>query len=195
MRTRLPLLPITLLLTGGLASAQTWDDTGPWYVSLGLGLNTIEESEGFDPDDGFAFHGALGYHLGEPGDGRFRLSVEAEYYYSENDVEDFPIAFGLTPDDLETSILFANLVGDWYWTDSISLYLGGGIGYVTDVELFGASDDGGTAAQGKAGLRYQLGSGFSWNLGYRFVMTEDIDDANDFENQQHVFETGMSWDL
>ena len=194
--TRLPLLPLALLLSTGAASAQSLhgDEHGPWYVGFNVGISSIDESEGFEPDEGFALSGTIGYQLGRAGDGRFNLAIEAEYYYAENDVDDFPIAFGLTPDDLETSVIFANLVGDWYWTDAVSFYVAGGVGYATDVELFSASDDGG-AFQAKAGLRTHLGGGLSWNLGYRYLVTEDVEDANDFENIHNVLETGLRWEL
>ena len=68
-------------------------------------------------------------------------------------------------------------------------------GYVENVELFSASDDGFNAFQGKTGMRFQLGGGFSWNLGYRYVQTDDISNANNFENMQHVLETGVRWQL
>ena len=191
--TRLPLLPLALLVSGASATAQGWDETGPWYVGFGVGIPSISESEGFEPDEGFAVSGTIGYQLGRSGDGRFNLALEAEYYYAENDVDDFPIAFGLTAEDLETNAIFANLVGDWYWTDSISFYVGAGVGFA-EVDLFSASDDGG-AFQGKAGLRYHLGGGFSWSLGYRYLMTEDIEDADDFENIHNVVETGLRWEL
>jgi hypothetical protein len=192
MRTRLPLLSFALLAAGGGLAAQ--GDESPWYLGFGAGINSIQANQGFEPDEGFALNGAFGYRFGEPGDGRVRFGLEAEYYYAENDLSDFPVSFGLTPDDLTTAILFGNLVGDWFWTDATSLYFGGGIGYAHDVQIFDIEDDG-VAYQGKAGLRFHLGGGFSWNVGYRYVRTDDIADANDFENAQHVGEMGVTWQL
>ena len=192
MRTRLSLFSSALFAVGGALAAQ---EESPWYVGFGAGINSIDVSGDFDPDNGFALDGAFGYRFGESGDGRLRLGIEAEYFYSENDVDDFPVGFATEPDDLTTAIIFGNLVGDWFWTDAISMYFGGGIGYAHDIELFDVEDDS-VAWQGKAGLRYHLGGGFSWNIGYRYVSTEDIEtDFGDFENSQHVGEMGVVWQL
>jgi len=195
MRTRLPLLPIALLLSGAPLAAQSWDDEpGPWYVGFGSGAGLMDTSQGFDPDTGFTVHGNLGYILGHPGDGRLTLAVEGEYYYSRNRVKDFPVSFGTEADNLETSAGFGNLIADWYWTDATSLYFGGGVGYTERVTLFNAKETG-AAYQAKAGMRFHLGGGFSWSLGYRYLKTGDVADALDFQNEQHVFETGVRWEL
>lgn len=190
MRKALSLLPIALFAAGGLATAQ---DESPWYVALGGGLQTIPETQGFDPSDGYALDVAFGYRFGESQDGALRIALEAEYYYAENDLDDFPVAFGLEGSDLSTGVFFGNVVADWYWTDTTALYFGGGAGLAT-VEVFDIEDDV-VAYQGKVGLRFQLGGGFGWNLGYRYVRTEEIADADDFENGQHVAEIGVTWQL
>lgn len=191
MRTLPLLLPLALASLAGGADAQSHRDTGPWYVQLGGGATSPAKDADIEPESGWAINGLLGYELF--GGERFDFALELEGWYSEGDLDTFPVFLGTPPQDMQTLAVMGNGVLDWWMAEDISLYLGAGAGYGR-AELFGV-DETGLAFQGKVGLRYELGGGFSWNLGYRYVQAPQVEDANDFTGQHHELETGFRWDL
>ncbi|MEW6073784.1 MAG: outer membrane beta-barrel protein [Planctomycetota bacterium] len=204
-----------LPLVGAVPRAAN-DDDGRWYVQFGAGFASPANSTGpiqeIVFDDGFALHGLVGYRLSDPApETRWGWSAELEGYLSDADIraDGFAEVGASTSEDLTMTAVLLNGIFDWRWSDRVTLYGGGGVGYAPRIDYqsfgnldheFGLVDSDAAAWQGKIGLRYRLGASASWVVGYRYLQTEDlamedeeIGSSFDLENRQHVLEFGMRW--
>ena len=144
-----------------------------------------------EPEGAALYGGSVGVALG-----RFRAEAEVSRYAA-----DAPLAFhqGVVPGpDPEISYLnlMANVLYDQPVVGRLDAYVGGGIGVsIIELDLPGeltiatvdaddnvlstSSTDGGTevvlAGQVLAGLAYRLTDSVAVNLGYRGVLTDDVD--------------------
>lgn len=184
-----------------------WPRDG-WYVQLGIGLTTTEESSGpdeeIDFDEGYLVPVALGRRYGTNDGGNFSYDVEVEGIFSDQDADDRgPIQ---AVRDVTGASLLLNWIGDLALAEALSVYAGPGIGIGwlnvgTNSDSFNdfQDDDGPFLAwQIKAGVRWRTGPGTSLSLGYRFLNIDDADiDDNvgnasfDLETQQHALELGL----
>ncbi len=204
---------LVLPLVGAPAHAND-DDGTSWYVQFGVGYNNPTDSLGapggdLQFDDGFTMNALVGYQMPLCGE-RWDWAVELEGYFSDFEVEDdgFASLGASMAEDTSTTAVMANAMLEWQWTEQISVYGGGGIGYAPsiDFDTFGDGEDfqlaekNAPAMQGKVGLRYRLGGSFSWLIGYRYFQTDDVRLRNgalgyvhDMNNRHHVLEIGFRW--
>jgi opacity protein-like surface antigen len=202
MRTLIPHALLALCALCGSAQAQ---EDSPWYLQFGAGAVQPQDSDADVLEDdlqfetGFAISGIGGYRFvdGE----RLDLSLEIEGYRAEYDIDQ-------NLGDAKTTAVLGNANLEIALSRVVLLYLVGGAGWATDVDLdsnaegqsLDLQDDGAFAFQGKIGIRVLLGGNFSWLIGYRYFQTEDLGvdeefsgSSFDFENVQHVFEMAFRW--
>jgi opacity protein-like surface antigen len=206
---------LVLPLVGATALAANDDDGGAWYLQFGVGYNDPADSPGapggdLEFDEGFTLNGLIGYQMPLIGES-WDWALELEGYFTDFEIADdgFGELGSSAAEDTSTTAILANAMLEWQWTDSISLYGGGGLGYAPKIEFdsfaneetnYEPTDDSAFAFQGKIGLRYDLGGAFSWLIGYRYLQTEDIElrdeyfgSTFDMQNEQHVLEFGLRW--
>jgi len=127
---------------------------------------------------GYAAGAALGYDFGA-----WRLEVDGSYRH--NNIETLELAgFELAEDgSVEIEALILNGYYDWENSSSATPYLGVGAGWAR-VSLDGVKafniplvddDDSVWAAQAAAGLRFDLTRNLALDLGYRYLMTDDLE--------------------
>jgi opacity protein-like surface antigen len=213
-----PLRALLLLpLLSGIAVAGE-EDAGGLYWRIGAGGAYGDDADTafggqIQYDEGYALSGAIGWHVGELANERFGLAVELEAYRAEYDVKsDNLLALGSsTGETFATSAFFVNGVVDWRWNDKVALYVAGGVGATTGMSFdsfadgpllsdFEIEEDSVMAVQGKAGLRYHLGGGLDWELGYRYISLEEltmtdsaVGSSFDLDSSIHTIEIGVSW--
>jgi len=211
---RKPFLAL-LALSFAASTALAQDREDSFYLDLAFGA---VGADAVDPpgavgevefDTGVATALAVGYPLFQTGD--VTWSLEGELYYSyfkldEDDLGNFP---GTKSQGASTSAVMANLVADVPLTSSVSLYLGGGIGYAPNITYdtldtgsYQQVDTDGSAAQFMIGLSYRLGSQYDFSLGYRYFATSNIDvletvgnNVDEVEFANNVFELSFRWGL
>lgn len=202
MRTLIPHALLALCALCGSAQAQ---EDSPWYLQFGAGAVQPQDSDAdalendLEFETGFVISGIGGYRLvdGE----RFDLSLEIEGYRAEADIDQ-------NLGDSTTTAVMGNANLEFALSRVVLLYLVGGGGWATDVELDSTAegqslelqDDSAFAFQGKIGIRVLLGGNFSWLIGYRYFQTDDLSvdeefsgSSFDFENIQHVVEMAFRW--
>lgn len=211
-------LPIPFLMAMCLATPATFahekarkDD--PWYVQFGLGLVSASDTDALDSgnnlvevgyDTGLGATVGLGYDLG--GGDVMGWAIEAEAVLSSYNLDEGDLGnFTTTSKGASAFAVMGNLVLDFHTSDTVSWYVGGGIGYATSVELetfdTGSqvqNDTDAVAGQFKTGLRYELGNLVNVLVGYRFFSTDDIEIAQagqvvDATFENHIFEVVMRW--
>ena len=208
---------LVLPLVGAVASAAD-DEIGPWYFEFGTGLDSPADSIGPEGsnivfDSGYTLNALLGRDMGRLGAERLHWSLEFEGFFSDVEFakENFASLGSASAEDTSNVALMVNAMLDWRWSEKVSVYGGGGLGYATSVDLdtfgdalsdFDLIDTHAPAMQSKIGLRYRMGGNFSWTLGYRYYQTTDLEVRDDFigsafdmENRHHVFEFGVRWDI
>lgn len=151
-----------------------------YYLKAGLMGTKLEDSEvesellgklgdvGYDT--GFGANAALGMRLNS------NVALEAEFLHQESDVNNVngtPIS-----GSFEANAVMANAVIDFLPGESISPYVGGGVGMANLTD--GDYDDDVFAYQAFAGLNFKVGEKAAIYTGYRYFATEDLEvDYND----------------
>lgn len=168
-----------------LAMAQ--EPMESWYLSLGAGVNSLDEVDGIltssggvttdfaiDFETGWAFGGAVGYHWD-------MLRLELELSYRENDASDFEGA-ATTTGDVSQFAQMLNIIFDIPLGESVELSLGAGIGGalvdadITATTLLGTAivsdDDYVLAYQAIAGLSVDVGERTELFAEYRYFVAD-----------------------
>jgi opacity protein-like surface antigen len=182
------LASVVLVGLPSLASAEPMDS---WYVSVGGGINSLDDVDGvltstggatapfeLGFDTGWALNGAVGH-------GWDVLRLEFELAYRQNDVEFFNTPAVTTSGDVTTFAQMLNLVFEVPLGDSVELSLGGGLGgALVDVDIIGTSggdvatlsdDDYVFAYQAIAGLSVDVGERTEIFAEYRYFVTEEAE--------------------
>ena len=209
MRTPL----ITLLTVVGLASTASAQDDD-WYFQLGLGgvfPTAAEDVPGgdIDFDQGFGISAAIGKRLGGGED--LGLAVEFESIFTDFKVDERDITAIPSAINDEAGSLAWMLNGrlDWKFSDSLSLYLVGGLGYATTLEYeswdsgnLNLVDEDGFAYQARVGFTFDLGGNYDVSIGYRFFQHEAIEIENtitsetfDLDPIQNHAEITLRWGI
>ncbi len=150
-----------------------------WYMSgtAGLGLPSDSDysnnigSGSVSSDLGFGVAAALGYEVGN-----FRIEAEYAYRKNDGDIESFNgVAVSGKKADLSFHAIMVNLLYDFYLTDSVYWYNGGGAGVsFTNVKTqFGSDDDTVFAWQLITGLGFDISNNVSLTFGYRIFKALD----------------------
>ena len=171
--------------TGGLGLASDPD------LGLSIPAVPIDASGETDTDLGFGASAAFGYEINH-----FRFELEYSYRQNDGEIAGFPVG-PLNPDgvthDLSFHNLMLNVLYDFYLTDTVYWYNGGGIGVAFvkgDVE---GTTTNGTTVSGddrSAAFAWQLMTGFGYDitqnvaltLGYRIYSTSSADLNFDLPN-------------
>lgn len=192
MKIRSILLASVVAAVPSLAMAQ--EPMESWYLSLGAGVNSLDEVEGVltssggattdfavDFETGWAFGGAIGYHWD-------MLRLELELSYRENDASDFDGA-DTTTGDVSQFAQMLNIVFDIPLGETVELSLGGGIGAamvdaeITATTVLGsaivADDDYVLAYQAIAGLSIDVGERTELFAEYRYFATDGAELAGE----------------
>lgn len=224
---RLPALAtaLSLALSPALAS-QGEVPSSKYYFQLGPGFAEQMDSQGFTRDitfeNGYTLSALVGRRTSWIDSDRCALSLEVEGLYVDAEVDsDGLLAAGSsTLEDLTTTAFLLNGVLDWDWSEDVTFYVGGGVGYAPVIDLasfedgppgvngrprtFELNDEEGIAWQGKVGLRYHLGAdrNYSFLLGLRYFQTEDVEAEDpevpgsfDLENRVLAVEAGFRWGI
>lgn len=204
--------PLFIASAAPLAFADDPDERrSAWYVAIGGGLTSTEDSQGLSDDlsfdEGWAAHAAVGHRFGPIDAGRLGWALELEALYSDQDVD----AEGATTASSDVSLLggYVNALLEFPISDFVGIYAGGGLGaasinvgdFSDDLSDFSEDDGPYFSWQAKAGVRLWSQSGVSLSLGYRFVNVDDaeLDDGGgaefDLETTQHMLELGLRFAL
>jgi opacity protein-like surface antigen len=177
-RTCCALALITPLCAGGYTSAPSTAATVTTaYESCGWFLGGGGDYM-FDSEE-FYWNGHLGYNLSAASS----LFIEAGWMGEDGDVSGFDVSVDIVPVSL-------NYQYEWSLGDSLSWYLGAGIGMgnlEVDVKGVAADDDWEFMAQAFTGLVYEFTPAFEAYLGLRYLWLDDsviagvnVDDLDDF---------------
>lgn len=173
------LLTTTCLALGATCAAQAATMDYTYYIAARGGMNILEKSTfttgGISTDEGFK-NGefaavAIGLrNVAFSSGGGFRLEVEGAW--SRNDFKDIG-------GNLQGYRLFGNLFYDQPLTDSVYLFIGGGVGGVQ----YHARPEGGAIGgsdkdlvfgyQGMAGIGWRLADFVALEVGYRISSSQD----------------------
>ena len=188
----------------GAASAQDEISQGSVYARIGAGVSfagDLDQDFAYNPDAVFVTSpptgqsietdtGYLGvFALGfDYADG---IRTELEYKYAKADIDsaviDDPV-LGPTPaatvnDDIVGHFLMANFYFDFANSSPLTPFIGGGVGGAF-IENENAERDAALALQGRAGLSLAMGGGFSADMEYVYLRTNDLEfgpSVDDFE--------------
>jgi len=182
MKSKLKIAAIAAVATVlGMTTAQAED--GSFYVSVGGGVNWIDEVSGnnvtLDFETGYTALIAGGYDFGvNNAGGAFR--VEGEFSYTNNGYEEGR-ALGVSvpiSGDVEQYGFMVNALYDFFAEDSFSPYIGVGVG-VVDAEskatvgnITAGSDATEIAYRGLAGVAFDVTDSMALDLGFRFTSVD-----------------------
>ncbi len=182
------------VLSAGAARAQDETDYGSVYARIGAGLsfaNDWEQEFAYNPDVAFSGTPATGQTLDlEKGlvasaalgfDYADGIRTELEYRYAQHDV-DMRASVGPAGAALPASVndevvghfLMANFYFDFANSSPFTPYIGGGVGGAF-MENETAERDAALALQGRAGLSLAMGAGFSTDLEYVYLRTNELE--------------------
>ena len=216
LRTALAIAAAGVMFASGSAVAQQPESSSTrffqgLYLSGAIGAHQTEDADvsgggvnvDAELDPGLAGLVALGLQLGAT---NWRVELEGGYRESEID----SINSGPGTGDVDTLSLLGNIFYDIELSNSLDLYLGGGIG-IADVDLenagaFGSStiddNDAGLAWQLGAGAAYALNDRLKLTLDYRYLNVEDLDYSTspnigglDVDYEDHAIFVGLRFFL
>lgn len=150
--------------------------SGGWYWGVTGGYLWLNDAtfcgcQDLNYRDGWGTHGVVAYHFSNG----LSLGVSAGYLSGQFDAEEHGHVVG--SGDLHMVPIMVNASYNMNLTDTLSLYLGGGIGTAwSELEgVDGAGEDGDwhLAWQGRAGFGYKVNNGLILNLGYRYISVEN----------------------
>jgi opacity protein-like surface antigen len=141
--------------------------------------------QSIENDNGFLAAFALGFDYADG------IRTELEYRYASNGVDsvlvDDPVLgpTAVTPvnDDIVGHFLMTNFYFDFANSSPLTPFVGGGVGGAF-VESENAQRDAALALQGRAGVSLAMGGGFSADMEYIYLRTNELDfgpDIDDFE--------------
>ena len=150
--------------------------SGSWYWGLNGGYLWLDQANSYGCtdlsfDSGWGAHGVVGYHFSSG----FSLGLSSGYLSGTYDVTSGYQGSGTA--DLHMVPITLNGSYSFNITDSLLLYVGGGLGTAWS-ELNGVGDNGKNddwhfAWQGRAGFGYKVHDGLTLNLGYRYINVAD----------------------
>jgi OOP family OmpA-OmpF porin len=173
-----------LALTTSVVQAQEWESG--LYLEAGGGISLLSDLEttrsgiraDIESDMGFILSAAIGLQFSN-------VHTEIEALWFENNFNHVCLS-GTCPDiggDLSTIGGMGNVYYDFDFGKNWRPFLGGGVGLMR-VDISNANapgfvsvddDDWAIAYQLKAGISYSLGSHADFVIGYRYMMTDDLD--------------------
>lgn len=170
-----------------------------WYFGMNGGflwMNDVDiEGLNFDFDTGWSALGVVGYNFGSG----FGLGLSTGYMRGEfSSVSAFGTTLGV---DADLHMIPVTLNGSYTLdlTDTVLLYVGGGIGAawtelnadsIQGIPVSAREDSWHLAWQTRAGIGFKVTEGVSLNLGYRFMSI--VDGVGDVENANgHMAEAGF----
>lgn len=189
----------TALLAGALLAspAMAQSEEQGFYLGVGGGLTIVQESDintsvsgipvsgTLDFDPGFSVGATAGYKWPQS----FR--TELEYRYSRVGLDSASLSaggstvFGSVDGHATAHAFLANAWYDWDLKNGWMPYIGGGIGgFVLDIE----NTDSDTIFGGQAGggIQYAITPKIIFDLGYRFVITQDPSFSSDVAGVSNV---------
>lgn len=166
-----------------------------WYWGLNGGYLWLNDASAcgctsLNFDSGWGAHGVFGYHFGNG----FSLGLSTGYLSGQYDVVDRPGSHASGQADLHMVPVTLNGSYSCNLTDSVLLYVGGGLGTawseLEGVDAGGKDGNWHFAWQGRAGLGYKVNNGLTLNLGYRYINVADaLSDYGDAKG--HMAEAGF----
>lgn len=174
------------------------------YVRAGAGVsfvNDLDQGFTYNPDaifivppptgqtisngTGFIAAAALGFDYADG------IRTELEYRYASSSVDGVstvsaisgPGAAVASSEDINAHLLMANFYFDFYNDSALTPFIGGGVGGAF-VENENAQRDAALALQARAGVSLAMGAGFSADLEYIYLRTNELVfgiDPDDFE--------------
>ncbi len=152
-------------------------EAGGWYWGLSGGYLWLNDGRScgctdLQYDSGWGANGVVGYRFGNG----ISLGVTAGYLSAKYELIDNDAHYNSGSADLNMIPVMANAAYNLDITDTLLLYVGGGVGTAWS-ELEGAGSDAKGdwhfAWQGRAGVGVKLNDGVTVNLGYRYVSVAD----------------------
>ncbi len=206
MKSGLAFLAIaSAALMTGAAEAQDDDAAlGSVYVRAGAGytfVNNWDQDFTYNPDavfvmppptgqtiengDGVIFTGALGFDYADG------IRTELEYRYAATEFDSVtladpmlgPVAAVTANDDIKGHFLMSNFYFDFNNASRFTPFIGGGVGGAF-MENENGQRDAALALQARAGVSYELSSGFLADVEYVYLRTNELSfgpDIDDFE--------------
>jgi len=185
-------------LAGMATSAQAADRHG-WYFGLEGGIVKLNDNTAYFGletayENGWAGLGEVGYAF----NGRWR--VELELGMRRNEVDKIEFIGSVDTGDVRNYTGFVNAVWDAPISNKWALSLGAGIGldHVTAAFFGSHGDDTVFAAQGIAGLTYQMSTHWDLDLNYRYLWAADpqveiFGVTNDLDITKHTITIGFRY--
>ena len=172
------------------------------YNDLSFSESTIGSSGDFELDSTQSFAGALGIRLSP----QLRLEGELSYRNAEfNNVDVLGLGSFNQGGEIDSTIAMASLYYDFDVPWKVQPYVGAGIGYGWhDGDIIDGSgalpsaniDDAGFVWNGALGFKYRPRSDFAFNLGYRYLGSEDLSVGSyETDYNSHEFRLGVEWDF
>jgi OmpA-OmpF porin, OOP family len=194
MKRILAIIAIVAAISSGGASAQEKaHEDGP-YIRIGGGgsfASDWSQDYTFNPDavfagspptgqtltdgDGYVVGGAIGFDYADG------IRTELEYRYASTSIDAVTINDPLlgptlaTPvnDDINVHFLMSNFYFDWTNDSRFTPFIGGGVGGAFVTNETGARDAA-LAYQGRAGVSFDVGGGFSLDTEYVYLRTSKL---------------------
>jgi len=183
-----------ILVCASSAYAQGEAASDGVYVRVGGGATFVSNQEQdytFNPDvvfaggppsgqmvdngEGYFLSGALGFDYADG------IRTELEYRYASTSIAGVTVnhpTFGPSPmtpinDDIKAHFILSNFYFDWTNDSRLTPFIGGGVGGAF-VENENGDRDAALAYQGRAGVAFDMGGGFSLDTEYVYLRTNKL---------------------
>ena len=168
----------------GVSFAGAWAQDFSYNPDVVFAM-TPPTGQSIENDNGFLAAFALGFDYADG------IRTELEYRYASNGIDSVlvddpvlgPTAVAPVKNDIVAHALMTNFYFDFANSSALTPFIGGGVGGAF-VENEAGERDAALALQGRAGVSLAMGGGFSADMEYVYLRTNELDygvGADDFE--------------
>ena len=161
-------------LGGGVSFASDWTQNIAYNPNQVFPAIPAASAQTLENGQGFVAGAAVGFDYTDG------IRTELEYRYASTSIDSVTFDGGARlglPAPVEENVtahfVMSNFFFDFYNSSPITPFIGGGVGGAFVTNENGARDAA-LAYQGRAGLAYALGGGFSADLEYIYLRTNDL---------------------
>ncbi len=159
----------------GLTALSDWNQDITANPTAVFPAGPLATSQSLTNGNGFTAGAALGFDYADG------IRTELEYRYDSSSIDSFSTQGGVRPglptppvnDSLTAHLLMSNFYFDFYNDSPITPFVGGGVGGASVTNENGDSDAA-LAYQGRVGVSFALGGGFSADMEYIYLRTNKL---------------------
>ena len=159
----------------GVTAVSDWNQDFTTNPTAVFPAGPLATSQTLINGNGFTAGAALGFDYADG------IRTELEYRYASASIDSFAAQGGIRPglptppvnDSLSAHLLMSNFYFDFYNDSPITPFIGGGVGGASVTNENGDSDAA-LAYQGRVGLSFALGGGFSADMEYIYLRTNKL---------------------